>query len=238
MTTTTLKRMKKISTGNGSINLKWPERYFSIIAGVKLGFSGIKNLFRKPFLGILKMGTGGYLLNRGITGHCEVYSQIDKLTAEAININIHSSFIVNKPRMEVYKFWRNLDNLPLFMNHLERVDIIDNEHSHWIVKIPNGVTTMSWNVEIAHDIPGELIGWSSMPGSVIDNAWKVSFSDTEDGKATIVDITIRYRQPAGSLCSMLSHIFNPTFKNMVAMDIQNFKQYMDAEDEVVVIVEE
>ena len=77
MATTTLQRIngyKPVSVSD-SINLTWPERYVSIAAGVKLSLSGIKHLFKSPFASILKLGAGGYLLNRGVTGHCELYSQ-------------------------------------------------------------------------------------------------------------------------------------------------------------------
>jgi uncharacterized membrane protein len=230
MATTALQQTGGISSGNDLININWPERYISIAAGVKIGLSGIKHIFRSPFSSLLKIGAGGYLLNRGITGHCEIYSQIGMSTTDPININIKSSFTINKPRMEVYSFWRKLDNLPLFMNHLESVDVLDNERSHWVMKLPTGVTTVSWDAEIVRDVPGELIGWSSLPDSIIDNAGKVRFRDTEDGNGTLVDVVISYQPPAGGFGASLAHVLNPVFKNMVDKDVQNFKQYMDLDN--------
>jgi len=217
-------------TNNETINLNWPERYISIATGVKLGFSGLKHLFSKPFSSILKIGASGYLLNRGITGHCELYSQIGKHSTSPVNINIRSSFTVNKPRYEVYDFWRKLDNLPLFMNHLENVEVLDNDRSHWVLKLPTGVAKVSWDAEIVHDIPGEMIGWSSLPGSIIDNAGKVRFRDTFNDHSTLVDVVISYQPPAGGIGASLAHILNPVFKSMVDNDVQNFKQYMDIAD--------
>jgi len=235
MATTALQRTDHPSA---PINLTWPERYISIAGGVKLAYSGFRYLFKNPFSSILKLGAGGYLLNRGITGHCELYSQIGKETTAPVNINIRSSFTIKKPRHEVYSFWRKLDNLPLFMNHLESVEILDNERSHWVLKLPTGVTTVSWDAEIVHDIPGEMIGWSSLPGSVIDNAGKVRFRDTYDDQGTLVDVVISYQPPAGGIGAGLAHILNSVFKKMVNNDIQNFKQYMDIvniEDVAVVV---
>src|SRR4051812_21672582 len=94
------------SSENGLTNVNWPERYISTAAGVKIGLSGIKHIFKSPFSSILKIGAGGYLLNRGITGHCEIYEKIGKSTTDPMNINIRSSVIIDKPRMEVYNFWR------------------------------------------------------------------------------------------------------------------------------------
>ncbi|GAB2980211.1 SRPBCC family protein [Mucilaginibacter puniceus] len=210
-----------------NINLNWPERYISIAAGVKLTFSGLKKLFSSPLTSILKLGAGGYLVNRGISGHCALYSKIGKDTQEPINVDIRSSFTIDKPRKQVYDFWRKLDNLPLFMNHLESVEVIDSTRSHWVLKLPTGVGSVSWDAEIVKDKPNEVIGWSSLPNSIIDNAGKVYFRDTEDGKGTVIDVVITYQPPAGGVGASIAHVLNPLFKNIVDTDVRNFKQYMD-----------
>ncbi|HEY2582928.1 MAG TPA: SRPBCC family protein, partial [Mucilaginibacter sp.] len=233
-------RVNITSHSNGLININWPERYLSVAAGVEISLSGIRHIFKHPFASIVKIGAGGYLLNRGITGHCEIYSQMGKTTTEPVNVTVRSSIMVNRPRMEVYSFWRKLDNLPLFMNHLEGVEMIDSHRSRWALKIPTGLTTVNWEAEIVQDIPGQLIGWSSLPDSMIDNAGKIRFRDAEDGNGTLVDITISYQPPAGGFGASLAHVLNPVFKNMVDNDARNFKQYMDIDsnNEVIVIVEE
>jgi uncharacterized membrane protein len=229
MTTTALQPTKgyKTTSTDEVINLNWPERYISIATGVKLSFSGLRHLFSSPFTSLLKLGAGGYLLNRGVSGHCGIYSRIGKNTQEPVNINIKSTFTINKPRQEVYNFWRKLDNLPLFMNHLESVELLDDERSHWVLKLPTGVGTVSWDASIVKDKPGEVIGWSSLPDSIIDNAGKVFFRDTTDGKGTLVDVVITYQPPAGGVGASIAHILNPFFKNIVDNDVRNFKQYMD-----------
>ncbi|SHM04700.1 SRPBCC family protein [Mucilaginibacter sp. OK098] len=214
------------NNGSANINLNWPERYISIAAGVKLSFSGIRNIFKSPFTSILKLGAGGYLVNRGISGHCELYSQAGKINTSPVNINIRSSFTVNRSRTDVYNFWRKLDNLPLFMKHLESVNVINETRSYWVLKLPTGVATVSWDAEIVHDDPGYMIGWSSLPNSIIDNAGKVRFRDTEDG-GTLIDVVISYQPPAGGFGASVAHVLNPVFKKLVDNDVQNFKQYMD-----------
>jgi uncharacterized membrane protein len=232
MTTAALNPVKRYNTykESGVINLNWPERYISIATGVKLTFSGLGNLFSSPLISILKLGAGGYLLNRGVSGHCAIYSKIGKDTQEPVNINIRTAFTINKPRQEVYKFWRQLDNLPLFMNHLENIELIDDTRSHWVLKLPTGVGTVSWDAEIVKDKPGEMIGWSSLPDSIIDNAGKVFFRDSLDGKGTLIDVVITYQPPAGGVGASIAHILNPLFKNIVDNDVRNFKQYMDLEN--------
>ena len=51
-------------------------------------------------------------------------------------IEIERSVTVNKPRDEVYAFWRDLSNLPRFMRHLESVTELGDGRSHWVAKAP------------------------------------------------------------------------------------------------------
>ncbi len=228
MATTALEKKPLIEgLTDGAINLEWPERYISIAAGVKISLSGLKNIFSSPFSSILKVGAGGYLITRGLTGHCELYTQMGKNSTEPVNVNIRSSVTINKPRQEVYEFWRQLDNLPKFMNHLQSVEVIDSKRSHWVLKLPVDVAKVSWDAEIVNDEAGYAIGWSSLPGSTIDNAGKVRFKDAEDGEGTIVDVVISYTPPAGGVGTALGHVLNPLFKKMVDDDVRNFKQYMN-----------
>lgn len=234
MTNTSLQvinRYRGPAPENNLINLNWPERYISIATGVKLGISGFKNLFKNPFTSILKIGAGGYLLSRGVTGHCDLYTKMGKTnTDDSVNVNIRSSFTVDKPRQKVYEFWRKLDNLPLFMKHLESVEELDSRRSHWVLKLPTNIAKVSWDAEIVKDEPGYMIGWSSLPGSTIDNAGKIRFRDNDTG-GTVVDVVITYQPPAGGFGASLAHVLNPLFKNMVVDDVQNFKQYMDIDNE-------
>jgi uncharacterized membrane protein len=195
-----------------------------------LALSGFKGIFKSPFSSIIKLGASGYLLNRGLTGHCELYTRMGRNSTEPVNVNIRSSFLINKPRQQVYNFWRKLDNLPLFMKHLESVEVIDDTRSHWVLKLPTGAAKVNWDAEIVRDEPGYSIGWSSLPNSMIDNAGKVRFQDSPEGDGTLVDIVISYRPPAGGFGGGIAHVLNPVFKNMVDNDVRNFKQYMDIED--------
>lgn len=229
-TTPNIESYKSLPLKEDEINLNWPERYISIAAGVKFTFSGLKGLFKSPLFSLLKLGAGGYLLNRGISGHCDIYEAIGKNSQEPVDVTIKSAFVIDKPRKAVYDFWRKLDNLPMFMNHLESVEQLDDTRSHWVLRLPTGVGTVSWDAQIVKDRPGEVIGWSSLPDSIIDNAGKVFFRDAADGKGTIVDVIISYRPPAGGVGAGIANLLNPVFKNMVDTDVRNFKQYMDLDN--------
>ena len=88
------------------------------------------------------------------------------------------SIVLNRPRREVYRFWRNLENLPRFMDHLEAVTVLDEKRSHWTAKGPAG-SRVEWDADIHNEIPNELIAWRSLAGSEVDNAGSVHFCPGE-----------------------------------------------------------
>ncbi len=95
------------------------ERGLSIAIGAWMLYRGLKKLPRSPISNLIKASTGAGILLRGVTGFCPVYDYFDIDGIKTTSVNIRNTFIVNKPRHEVYAFWRKLENLPLFMRHLE-----------------------------------------------------------------------------------------------------------------------
>ncbi|HXI00862.1 MAG TPA: SRPBCC family protein [Sphingobacteriaceae bacterium] len=217
------------SKNNISTNIEWPERYISVLAGISLISSGIKKLGKNPLKNLVKSAAGGYLLYRGLTGSCPLYSRIGKHNTTSLNVNIRESVTVKASRAEVYSFWRKLNNLPLFMKHLKEVTVLDSKRSHWEVKLPANVAKISWNAEIVEDHPGNMIGWQSVRGSMIYNAGKVEFKDLPNGEGTLINVVISYTPPAGGVGTAVGKLLNPLFEKMVREDITNFKEYIETQ---------
>lgn len=170
---------------------------------------------------------GGYLMLRGATGYCPGYQFFGKTKViENHNINVRTSVIVEKPRHEVYSFWRNLDNLQLFMDHIEEVHTVDNTTSGWRAKIPGNIASVHWISEIVDDQKNERIGWRSLPGSDIMNAGNVHFEDV-GSNATKINAIITYEPAGGTAGETLGKLFNPVFEKIVRDDIINFKEYIE-----------
>jgi uncharacterized membrane protein len=214
---------------SGIINVGNNERIFSAAAGAFLLSSGINNLFKSPISALVRTAIGGMLLYRGASGHCPIYASMGKTggVSHTQNINIRTSLIVNKPKDEVYAFWRKLENLPLFMKHIASVTEIDAKHSHWEATIPGNIGKVKWNAEIVKEEPGYLIGWQSIPNSMINNAGKVTFNDALNGQGTELEVVITYHPPAGEIGSGVAKALNPVFEKMVRQDVMNFKDYIE-----------
>jgi uncharacterized membrane protein len=213
----------------GIINVGDTERMVNVGVGAFLLSSGLHNLTSHPLKGLIRTVLGGVMLYRGVSGHCPIYESLGKTkgVSHTSAINIRTGLIVNKPRQEVYAFWRKLENLPLFMKHLADVTEIDQKNSHWEAEIPGGIGRVKWNAEIVKEQEGEFIGWQSVPNSMVDNAGKVSFKDALGGEGTELDVVITYHAPAGYLGSGIAQKLNPMLEKMVRQDIMNFKEYIE-----------
>jgi len=203
-------------------NVSKPERILSSLAGGALLANGL--IGKKSPLKIL---AGGFLLYRGLTGNCPAYSAAAKLNIRhPKNITIKTSLTVNKPIAEVYAFWRNLENLPLFMKHLESVQVTDRITSIWRAKVPGRLGTVEWKSSLFLDQENERIGWRSDEGADIMNSGTVHFKD--GGKfGTEIHAIISYHAPAGILGEGIGRLLNPIFEGMVQEDIKNFKRYIE-----------
>ena len=213
-----------------NFNISTFERGLSIAIGAWMLYRGLKRLPKSPISNLIKATSGAGLLARGVTGFCPVYDHFEIDGSKTTSVNIRNTVIVNKPKHEVYAFWRRLENLPLFMRHLESVQEIDNRRSHWEAKIPNKMITIKWDAEIVKDDENSLLSWQSLPGSTIENAGKVEFRNALGDRGTELRIMITYRPPAGNLGTQVARLFNPMFRKMVKEDVTNFKQFIELKD--------
>lgn len=206
------------------LNLSRNERVASLLGASFLLLIGMS----KKNLNFTKLSTAGYLIYRGMSGNCPLYRALGKnnLNVHPENVNIRTSVVINQPRMELYQFWRNLENLPLFMKHLKSVKQHDDKTSDWSAKLPGGAGTIEWQSEIVKDEPGLLLGWQSVNEPPVMSAGKVEFKELSP-TTTEVDIVISYRAPLGILGEKAARLINPVFERLVTHDIHYFKHYAE-----------
>ena len=142
--------------------------------------------------------------------------------APTLGTGVARTVTVNRPRAEVYAFWRDFENLPRFMKHLESVTVLDSRRSHWITKAPAGAN-VEWNAEITSDEPASLIAWRSGDGSDIDNSGTVRFVDAPGGRGTEVHVSLRYDAPAGVLGKLIAKMFGEEPEQQIREDMRRFK---------------
>ena len=140
-------------------------------------------------------------------------------------LHVERSIIINRSPEELYRFWRDFSHLPECLQHLQRVDVRDDRHSHWVTKAPGG-TTVEWDAEIINEVENELIAWQSVGDTHVPNAGSVRFMPAEQG-ATEVRVTLNYDPPGGKIGEIIAKVFGESPDQQVRDDLRRFKQLME-----------
>jgi uncharacterized membrane protein len=226
----------------GAKNVNDAERLASVVAGGALAAYALK---RRDLSGLLGGLLGGFLLERGVTGHCHVYDALGVSTeprragpvqqhgaAAVLEANEarrveRSVSVYGKTPAELYAFWRDFENLSHIMQHLESVEVLDDSRSRWTVQGPAG-RRISWEAEVYNEIPDELIAWRSLNDADVPNAGSVHFTALPAGRGTEVRVLLEYQPPAGAFGAAIAKLFGEDPDLQVREDLRRFKQLMEA----------
>jgi uncharacterized membrane protein len=152
-------------------------------------------------------------------------SATGSLAGSARAIHVMRSITVNRFPEDVYRFWRDFENLPRFMSHLESVEG-KGRRSRWRAKGPAG-SSIEWEAEIETDRPNEMIAWRSCPGTSVPNEGSVSFLPAPGGRGTEVRVEMQYEPPAGALGAAVAKLFGREPSQQIAGDLRRFKQVIE-----------
>ncbi len=209
------------------------ERLLSFLGGSALTLFGLS---RRSVGGLALAAIGGSLVYRGVTGHCSVYQTLGIDTRPELapstsvraghGIKVEESVIINRDAATLYRYWRNLENLGRFMQHLERVEQRDDRHSHWVACGPMG-TKFEWEAEIINEKENELIAWRSVDGSQVDTAGSVHFRELPHGRGTEVHVVLKYDAHESQLAAPLARLMGHSPQQEIREDLRRFKQVME-----------
>ena len=135
------------------------------------------------------------------------------------------SVTIDRPARELFDYWRDVSNLPTFVENLESIEKIDDRRSRWTVKAPAG-KTVSWESVITEEEPGRYISWQAEDADV-PNSGRVEFEDA-GARGTIVRAIIAYDPPAGMIGKVVAKMFQREPRIQSRRDLHRFKQLMEA----------
>jgi uncharacterized membrane protein len=216
-------------------NISEVERWLSIAAGIGLAAYGLTR--RKGPAAWMLAAFGGLLVRRGASGHCDTYELFGINTAGTgqdtrralggdAGVMVDESVTINQPVEILYRFWRNLENLPQVMRHLDSVERVTDTLSRWRAKGPAN-TVVEWNAEIINEVPNKLIGWQSIEGSDVVSAGSVHFDDLGPGRGTRVRVHLQYSPPGGKLGAAIVKLVGADAATEIREDLKQFKQTVE-----------
>jgi len=210
-------------------NISNTEKWVSTIAGTALALAGLRKSNR--MLSVAGLG----LVARGVSGFCPVSKAAGRNTAStdtrsalggSRGIRVEASTTIYRPAQEVYAYWRQFDNLPRFMSHLQEVRDLGNGRSEWTAKGPLGVP-VSWTAEIINDISPELISWRSTGDADVVSAGSVRFTAAPGDHGTEVRVKLQYDPPAGKIGATVAWLFGEDPQTQIEEDLRRFKQLLE-----------
>lgn len=204
------------------------ERWVSGISGAALALYGLR---RRSLGGTALAALGAGLVYRSVTGRSILYEALDlrlvRTTGGRQRIEVVKAMTINRSPEELYRFWRNFENLPRVMRHLESVTVQDEKRSHWVVKGPGG-THIEWDAEIVNEKANQLIAWQSCEAADIDHWGVVRFVPAPGGRGTEVTVELEYEPFAGSFGASMAKLFGEEPAQQIEEDLRRFKQLMEA----------
>ncbi|VTR95511.1 Cyclase/dehydrase OS=Gloeobacter kilaueensis JS1 GN=GKIL_2545 PE=4 SV=1: DUF2892: Polyketide_cyc [Gemmata massiliana] len=224
--TRAINRLPQARTNVGS-----NERWLSLAGGGALAVLGFG---RGPTLLSSLLGAG--LIYRGATGNCTLYQTLGVSTSDSTKpqtaiaaghgTKIEHAITVNKPVADVYRFWRDFENLPRFMTHLLDVDTTTDNRSHWIARGPLGIK-VEWDAEIVTDRPNQVISWRSLDGADVDTTGSVHFKELPHGRGTEVRVSLKYDPPGGKVGTALAKLIGQSPEAQIKADMRRFRQILE-----------
>lgn len=175
-------------------------------------------------LGWIAVGLGATLAVRKLIATTEDETTFRPRRSNSVRVERVTT--INKPVHEVYEFWREFQNFPRFMRHLESVEVLDGRRSRWRAKAPAG-RTVEWEAEMLEEREDEWIAWRSLPGSQIQNSGSVRFSPAPGARGTEVRVQLQYSPPAGRIGRSLAWMFGEEPEQQIHDDLHRFKQLME-----------
>ena len=154
--------------------------------------------------------------------HAYAMAEVDASDGASV---VGRSVTINRPRAELFAYFRDFANLPSFMDNVERIDVRSPTKSHWVVKAPGG-KTVEWDATVTSEQADEFIAWSADEGADVANSGKIEFKDA-GARGTVVSATIAYDPPAGMVGKLIAKMFQREPAIQARRDLRRFKQLME-----------
>ncbi|HKU62304.1 MAG TPA: SRPBCC family protein [Gemmatimonadales bacterium] len=138
-------------------------------------------------------------------------------------VDIQKTLRIEAPVEQVYAFWRDYRNFPLFLSRVRRVEDLGAGRSRWVMDGPDGA--LEWNAVITVEAPDSLLAWRSEPGAVLENAGAVRFS--REGTGTRLDLRFCYNPPTEAGAAV-AELFGADPRAQLNQDLGRLKSLLES----------
>ncbi|MGB6161774.1 MAG: SRPBCC family protein [Pseudonocardiaceae bacterium] len=130
---------------------------------------------------------------------------------------------VDVPVSTAYNQWTQFETFPEFMDGVDRIQQIDDTHTHWITSI--GGVTREFDAEITEQRPDERVAWKTTSGPT--QAGVVTFHRLND-TSTRVHLQLDF-EPEGVVETIGSAV--GAVGSRLQGDLNRFKHFIEADQQ-------
>jgi uncharacterized membrane protein len=201
------------------------ERALSAAAGGLFVAGGRR---RRGASGLALEAFGAALLARGATGRCMLYRSMGVDTTRQAGIRIRRSVMIDARPQEAYALWRDLEQLPRFLQHVRSVEDLGGNRSRWTIDV-TGHPEVVFEAEIVHDEPGRRLSWRTVSSERVQHHGHVIFRPRSGDRGTIVEADLIYRptDPA-ALAGAYARLLDGITARQLKEDLKRFKQVVES----------
>ena len=217
--------LRELATGVGALAMpRSPAPLFGRLAGDVLDLALLGALLRSP--GAARRRTAAAALSVAAVAVLGWFGARRLGAGAERGITGKKAITIRRSRSELYRFFRDFENLPRFLRHLESVRAVGENRTRWKARAPAGAS-VEWNAELVEDRPNERIGWRSVEGSEVETTGHVRFVPAPGGRGTEVHVEMRYRPALGKLGSTIAKLFREAPEQQIEEDLRVLKQLLE-----------
>lgn len=199
-----------------------------LVAG---GLAGLYALKRRDMVGLFAAGVSLGLLYRSARHNGLLDGGWLRRLFHTRNrqfVPFERQLIVDQPPEFVYEFWRNSENLAVYLPRVRDVKQLQQNLTRWQLKLTDTLR-VEWTAELLEEVPEELLVWRTRnPSDLYHEGW-VEFEPLREGRSTRVTIRVYLLAPGGGAGAKLVEQLRDSSRRFFTEELQRAREVLESE---------
>jgi len=140
-------------------------------------------------------------------------------------VALRSSVEIDRPLQAVFAFFKDFENLPRVVGSVRSITDYQDGRSHWEAYTPAG-QPIEWDVVVTKYVPNSVIGFESVPGSVVDVRAQFRFTRISSTR-TRFDVETYFAPHVTGLGDAMRAIVTPANERRIMGDLDHMRFYLE-----------
>jgi uncharacterized membrane protein len=145
-------------------------------------------------------------------------------------VRMEGEVSIEVPPAQMFRLWRDVENLPALVSHIESVERRGGRRSRWTMR-GGGEAPLVWEVEADDEVENEHLGWHSVRGAPVDSRTSISFFPTDAGASTRVRLEVAYAPTGDASSSDLTSVLGRCLQSLDD-DLASMKRRIEAGERI------